>query len=391
MFRRFFIAMMNNNFQVETQDPASSARRGRLHLTHGVVNTPAFMPVGTQASIKGLLPEQVAKSGAEIVLGNTYHLNLRPTSQRIAKLGGLHKFMNWDRPILTDSGGFQIFSLSEVAKITEHEAVFKSHIDGSVVRLSPEASIEIQENLGSDIAMQLDHLVALPNEQSLIWEACQRSIRWAERCKVASKRDDQCLFGIVQGGLDAKMRVWSAEQLMQIGFDGYAVGGLSVGETQTEMLEILKVTCPVLPTDRPRYLMGVGTPSDLLESIALGIDMFDCVMPTRNGRNAMAFTSHGQIKIRNAKYQDDSQPLDENCNCIGCANYSRAYLRHMFQAKEMLGPMLLSLHNLTYYQTLMRQAREAIEQHRYLDFLNEYREKFPNKTALEQAAPIGDD
>jgi queuine tRNA-ribosyltransferase len=382
--------MMNNSFQVETQDPGTFARRGRLQLTHGVVNTPAFMPVGTQASIKGLLPEQVAQSGAEIVLGNTYHLNLRPTSQRIAALGGLHKFMNWHRPILTDSGGFQIFSLSDVATISEQEAIFKSHIDGSTVRLSPETSIAIQENLGSDIAMQLDHLVALPNEQSLIWEACQRSIRWAERCKVASKRNDQCLFGIVQGGLDTKMRVWSAEQLIQIGFDGYAVGGLSVGETQGEMLDILKVTCPVLPNDRPRYLMGVGTPSDLLESIALGIDMFDCVMPTRNGRNAMAFTSHGQIKIRNAKHQDDVRPLDENCQCIACTNYSRAYLRHMFQAKEMLGPMLLSLHNLTYYQSLMRQAREAIEQKRYLDFLSEYRERFPSSSPLSQTTPVAD-
>ncbi len=369
----FYLNTMTQTFRLLHTDTSTQARRGELHLAHGIVNTPAFMPVGTQASVKGLLPEQVRDTGAEILLGNTYHLNLRPTSERIAALGGLHRFMRWNRPILTDSGGFQIFSLNEITKITEREAIFKSHIDGSTVRLSPEDAIQIQENLGSDIAMVLDHVVALPNEQALIWEACQRSIRWAERCKQASKRDNQRLFGIVQGGLDIKMRSWSAEHLMQIGFDGYAVGGLSVGEPQSEMLQVLTHTCPILPSDQPRYLMGVGTPSDMVESIALGIDMFDCVMPTRNGRNAMAFTSQGQVKIRNAQYQDDPRPLDEQCSCVAC-KYSRAYLRHLFQVKEMLGPILLSLHNITYYQTLMRQAREAIVEDRYSDFLGQFRE-----------------
>ena len=365
---------MPETFRLLQTDSTTRARRGELHLAHGMVNTPAFMPVGTQGTVKGLLPEQILDTGAEILLGNTYHLNLRPTSERIASLGGLHQFMRWTRPILTDSGGFQIFSLNDITKISEKEATFKSHVDGSTIRLSPENAIRIQENLGSDIAMILDHVVALPNEQAVIWDACQRSIRWAERCKKASIRTDQKLFGIVQGGLDIKMRTWSAEQLIQIRFDGYAVGGLSVGEPQAEMLEVLKHTCPILPEQQPRYLMGVGTPSDLVESVALGIDMFDCVMPTRNGRNAMAFTSHGQIKIRNAQYQDDPRPLDENCPCIAC-KYSRAYLRHLFQVKEMLGPILLSLHNITYYQTLMLAVRQAIGENRYGDFLAEFREQ----------------
>ena len=329
------------------------------------------MPVGTQATVKGLSAEQVAATGADIMLSNTYHLHLRPTSQRIAGLGGLHQFMRWDRPILTDSGGFQIFSLGENARVGEAQVVFKSHLDGSTINLSPEESIWIQQNLGSDIAMQLDHVVALPNPDELVWQACQRSVRWAERCKTASTRTDQSVFGIVQGGLDPKMRQWSAEELVKIGFDGYAVGGLSVGETQAEMLSVLKHTCPILPDDQPRYLMGVGTPSDLLHSIACGVDMFDCVMPSRNGRNAMAFTSAGQIKIRNSKYQDDKAPLDARCACLAC-KYSRGYLRHLFQTNEMLGPILLTIHNLTYYQTLMSRARLAIVQGRFDALIEDY-------------------
>ncbi len=364
--------MRSCDFAVLASDSSTSARRGTLNLAHGEVRTPAFMPVGTLATVKGVLPEQVRQTGADILLSNTYHLHLRPTSERIAELGGLHKFMRWDRPILTDSGGFQIFSLSDNAKVSEHSVKIRSHVDGRMIELSPEVAVKIQENLGSDIAMQLDHVVALPNEETVVWDACQRSVRWAERCKHASTRKDQCLFGIVQGGLDNKTRQWSAEELIKIGFDGYAIGGLSVGETQDEMLAILKEVCPILPTDKPRYLMGVGTPMDLLESIALGADMFDCVMPTRNGRNAMAFTSHGQIKIRNAAYQDDSRPLDERCSCLACG-YSRAYLRHLFQTKEILGPVLLSIHNLTYYQDLMQQARDAIEARRFGELLEVHR------------------
>ncbi len=370
--------MRSCNFSISAHDSNTAARTGMLKLAHGEVRTPAFMPVGTLATVKGVTPEQLRETGADICLSNTYHLHLRPTSERIAALGGLHKFMRWERPILTDSGGFQIFSLSDITKVDEQQATFKSHIDGSTIQLSPEKSIEIQENLGSDIAMVFDHVVALPNDEATIWDACQRSARWAERCKNVSKRADQCLFGIVQGGLDVRMRTWSAEQLVNIGFDGYAVGGLSVGEPQAEMLRILSNVCPVMPLDKPRYLMGVGTPLDILESIALGIDMFDCVMPTRNGRNAMAFTSQGQIKIRNAVHQDDPRPLDEACPCIAC-KYSRAYLRHLFQTGEMLGPILLSIHNLTYYQNLMEGARVAIQRQEFDAYLARHRAIYTTK------------
>ncbi len=358
-------------FSLLATDP-SGARRGRLELTHGTVETPAFMPVGTQGTVKGLTVDQIESTGAQIILGNTYHLSLRPGSKRVEGLGGLHRFIGWDKPILTDSGGFQIFSLANLAKIDERKAVFKSHLDGSVVELSPEDSIQVQQELGSDIAMVLDHVVALPAEPKAVEEACWRSVRWAERCLQFATRADQAKFAIVQGGLDAELRCRCAEALVKIGFHGYAVGGLSVGEPPPEMYRILGEVCPELPKDQPRYLMGVGRPIDLLEGVARGIDMFDCVMPTRNGRNALAFTASGSIKIRNLKHADDSQPLEEDCPCLAC-RHSRAYLRHLFIAGEMLGPTLLSIHNLTFYQRLMKQARDQIEKGTYEPFLQQQR------------------
>lgn len=359
-------------FEFLHADTKTQARRGRLHLPHGVVETPAFMPVGTQGTVKGLTIDQVAGTSAQILLGNTYHLSLRPGSELIAELGGLHRFMGWNRPILTDSGGFQIFSLGEMNKVTEDGATFKSHLDGSKIHLRPEDSIRIQEQLGSDIAMVLDHVIALPASDEAVLDASNRSVRWAQRCKDAAVRQDQAMFAIVQGGLSPNVRVRCAEQLMEVGFDGYAVGGLSVGEPPPEMYRIVDIVCPVLPTDQPRYLMGVGRPIDLVECVARGIDMFDCVMPTRNGRNATAFTANGLLKMRNQSHARDDSPIEPDCHCLAC-KHSRAYIRHLFQAGEMLGPILLSIHNLTFYQRLMSSARSAIEEDRFEEFLNEQR------------------
>ena len=367
-------------FEVVHQDSNTRARRGRLELPHGKVETPAFMPVGTQGTVKGLTIGQVKDTGADILLGNTYHLALRPTSELIAEMGGLHQFIGWNKPILTDSGGFQIFSLGDLNKVTEEQATFKSHLNGSMIRLRPEDSIRIQQELGSDIAMVLDHVIALPASREDVLAAMHRSIRWAERCKVVATKKDQALFAIVQGGLDIELRQYCAEKLIDIGFDGYAIGGLSVGEPPAEMYRVLDGTCPALPEDRPRYLMGVGTPIDLVEGIARGVDMFDCVMPTRNGRNALAFTPDGHIKIRNSKHLRDPSPIDETCPCVAC-KHSRSYLRHLFMAKEMLGPILLSIHNVTFYQRLMADARQAIEADRYEEFLAEKRSKFQPKNS----------
>lgn len=361
-------------FQLLASDRATAARRGRLQLPHGFVETPAFMPVGTQGTVKGLTIDQVEATGAHIVLGNTYHLSLRPGSQLIAELGGLHRFMGWDRPILTDSGGFQIFSLGEMNRVSEDGATFKSHLDGSKVHLRPEDSVRIQEELGSDIAMVLDHVVALPAPIERVRDAMDRSIRWAQRCKDAAVRSDQAQFAIVQGGLEPSLRVECAEQLAAIGFDGYAIGGLSVGEPPPEMYRMLDIVCPVLPTDQPRYLMGVGRPIDLVEGVARGVDMFDCVMPTRNGRNALAFTADGPLRMRNLCHARDDAPIERDCPCLAC-KHSRAYIRHLFQADEMLGPTLLSIHNLTFYQRLMQRARTAIEQGTFEDFLKEQRQR----------------
>ncbi len=342
------------------------------------------MPVGTQGTVKGLTIDQVRQTGAQMVLANTYHLSLRPGHELVKKLGGLHRMMLWDGPILTDSGGFQIFSLGELNKVTEQAATFKSHLDGATIRLTPEYSIEIQEALGSDIAMVLDHVVKLPNSNEAIIDALQRSIRWAARCLSAATRQDQARFAIVQGGLDETLRVQCASELATMDFEGFAVGGLSVGEPPADMYRITAATTPQLPVDKPRYLMGVGRPIDLLESIARGIDLFDCVMPTRNGRNAMAFTSTGPVKMRNLVHRDDTRPLDADCPCLAC-RHSRGYLRHLFVSNEMLGPILLSLHNLTFYQRLLASARQAIEQDRFAELLTHHRKLWSKESDLESA------
>ena len=374
-------------FRKIAQDPTTLARRGVLRLAHGEVQTPAFMPVGTQATVKGLSIDQIVSTGADIILGNTYHLALRPGSELIAKLGGLHRFMGWDRPILTDSGGFQIFSLGQITKVTEQGATFKSHLDGSTVELRPEDSVRIQQQLGSDIAMVLDHVVALPSSIEQVRDAMERSLRWAQRCQDSRSRSDQAMFGIVQGGLEPELRCRSAEGLQRIGFDGYAIGGLSVGEPPEQMYRMLDVVCPILPADRPRYLMGVGRPIDLVEGIARGVDMFDCVMPTRNGRNALAFTADGPLRMRNQCHAEDPRPIEEDCPCIAC-RHSRAYIRHLFQADEMLGPTLLSIHNLTFYQRLMSQAREAIEQGRFGAFLEQQRRRLAGDPSGRESLPV---
>ncbi len=325
------------------------------------------MPVGTVGTVKGVDIARVAETGAQMILGNTYHLALRPGAEVVEKLGGLHAFSGWRGPMLTDSGGFQVFSLAKRVKITEEGATFQSHLDGSPLHLTPEESIRIQEQLGSDIAMQLDHVIALPAKRDAIADAMERSVRWAARCRQAATRVGQSVFAIVQGGLEEDLRRESAERLVELGFAGYAIGGLSVGETMDQMLRTLEATTPALPQDRPRYLMGVGRPEDLLASIERGIDMFDCVMPTRNGRNALAFTDEGPLRLRNECHAADPRPLEEACPCPAC-QHSRGYLRHLFQAKEMLGPILLSIHNLTYYQRLMAGAREAIAADRFSQY-----------------------
>ena len=354
-------------FQLQTDCAATSARRGVFRTPHGDVETPAFMPVGTLGTVKGLTIDAVRDTGAQMVLGNTYHLALRPGEKVVQQLGGLHQFMGWSGPILTDSGGFQLFSLAKMTKVSEQAAVFRSHIDGSLLELSPERSIEIQEALGSDVAMVLDHVIQLPADKPVVRDACDRTVRWADRCRQAARRSDQAQFAIVQGGLDTDMRVDCAERLVGLDFPGYAVGGLSVGEPEEEMYRVLDATCPALPADRPRYLMGVGTPRNILEAISRGIDLFDCVMPTRNGRNALAFTDQGPLRMRNLKHQLDTEPLERDCPCPAC-RHSRGYLRHLFMAGEMLGPMLLTSHNLTYYQRLVAEAREAIEADSYAEF-----------------------
>jgi len=328
------------------------------------------MPVGTCGTVKGMTTGMVEMTGAQILLGNTYHLHLRPGEEIVAEMGGLHQFMGWDKPILTDSGGFQVFSLAKRSVITEHGVKFRSHIDGSEIELTPEISVEIQQQLGSDIAMVFDHVVELPSEREKVKEAMERSTRWAKRCRDAQTLESQIQFGIVQGGLDVDLRIESAQGLMELDFPGYAIGGLSVGEPPAEMYRIIEATMPSLPTDRPRYLMGVGRPEDLVESIFRGVDMFDCVMPTRNGRNGMAFTDDGFLKMRNAVHERDSRPIQADIE-TRYSHLSRAYIRHLFTAKEMLAGMLLSLHNVAYYQRLTRQAREAIANDSFTDFYHE--------------------
>jgi len=357
-------------FDLHYQDASTAARRSTFHTPHGPVEMPAFMPVGTQGTVKGLTADHIAATGAQMVLANTYHLALRPGADVVRDLGGLHAMMGWPGPILTDSGGFQVYSLAERTVVCEEHAVFRSHIDGSTIELSPERAIEIQQQLGSDVAMVLDHVVALPSPPELLREATERSIRWAARCQAVPQRPDQCLFAIVQGGLDPALRVDCVEKLAAMDFPGYAMGGLSVGETPEQMQTVLEATMPAMPRDRPRYLMGVGRPEDLLMAIGLGVDLFDCVMPTRNGRNALAFTATGTVRLRNLKHQRDIRPLEEGCPCAAC-RHSRGYLRHLFMAGEMLGPILLTIHNLTFYQRLLADARQAIEEDRYSQFCTE--------------------
>ena len=358
-------------FEVLHTDKHCGARLSKLTTPRGTIDLPTFMPVGTCATVKGLTTGLVKSTGAQIILGNTYHLALRPGSELIQEFGGLPKFMGWDGPMLTDSGGFQLFSLAQLTKITEQGATFRSHIDGTKIELTPETSVQIQQELGADIAMVLDHVIELPNDIDAITDAMERTIRWAKRSQDSHNLDSQVQFAIVQGGLEPKLRIQCAEQLIDLDFPGYAIGGLSVGEPPSEMYSMLDVTCPVLPAQKPRYLMGVGTPEDLIEGVKRGVDMFDCVMPTRNGRNAMAFTDQGKVKIRNAIHERDPRPLQADIE-TPYSHLSRAYLRHLFKAKEMLGPILLSLHNLAYYQQLMQKAREAIANDCFLDFYQKH-------------------
>lgn len=359
-----------NQFSFTIDATHGNARVGQVQTAHGSIQTPAFMPVGTAATVKAMFIRDVRETGAEIILGNTYHLMLRPTAERIAKLGGLHHFMGWNGPILTDSGGFQVMSLSSIRKIKENGVEFRSHLDGSKHILTPERSIEIQHLLGSDITMVFDECTPYPATYEQAASSMRLSMRWANRSKVAYKeRDGYGLFGIVQGSVFADLRQESAYALKEIGFDGYAIGGLAVGEGQTAMFETLEMTVPYLPHDRPRYLMGVGKPQDIVGAVARGVDMFDCVLPTRSGRNGQAFVRGGVINIRNSSYADDASPLDKECGCYACKNYSKAYLHHLVKAKEILGAMLMSLHNITYYQDLMVKIRLDIKAQRKLECL----------------------
>jgi queuine tRNA-ribosyltransferase len=359
-------------FTLQHTDTTTSGRAGLWQTPHGIVETPAFMPVGTKATVKGVWPAQLRQIGVQKVLANTYHLALRPGSEVVRDLGGLHKIMNWDGPILTDSGGFQVFSLAELRQINDERVVFKSHLDGSLLDLTPERAVAIQEDLGADCIMCLDECPPHDVSRERIRQAVDRTTSWARRCRDAQKRTDQALFGIVQGGTDRSLREISAKGLLPIEFPGYAIGGLSVGEKPSEMYDTLDFTVPMLPVEKPRYLMGVGRPIDIVEAVCRGVDLFDCVMPTRNARNATAFTSVGSVKLRNQKHTRDTGPLDPNCSCPTCTQFSRGYLRHLFLAGEMLGPMLLSVHNLAYYQSVVRELRAAIRENR----LAEYRERF---------------
>jgi queuine tRNA-ribosyltransferase len=372
---------MGMKFDILVQDSETPARLGSIRTPHGTITTPVFMPVGTAGSVKTLTPFELEELGTEIILSNTYHLYLRPGYEVIADMGGLHRFMSWDHPILTDSGGYQVFSLGELCKVTDEGATFQSHLDGSLHFFSPEATIKIQEALGADIIMTLDECLPYPTSYEDAKASLARTGFWAERCRAVHQRPDQALFGIVQGSFYPDLRVQATEQLFKIGFDGYAIGGLSVGETQEMMLRVIEQVVPLLPRETPRYLMGVGTPEDLLECVVRGVDMFDCVMPTRHARTGCLFTSRGRLIIKNAQYTRDDQPIDPSCVCYTCRNFSRAYLRHLFMAKEVLALRLNTIHNLYYYLSFMRELREAIRQKRLLKF----REEFYRQRCLGEA------
>lgn len=359
-------------FEFKLTGHEGKARLGIVKTPHGDIQTPAFMPVGTQATVKTLNTDEVIASGSEVLLCNTYHLYLRPGYEVIEKLGGLHNFMNWQMPVLTDSGGFQVFSLRGLTKVTDEGAFFQSHLDGSSHLITPEKAIEIQQALGADIMMCFDEVPPYPSETEHLKRAVERTTRWEERCKAAKTNDMQALFGITQGGTDPKLREESARQIIDIGFDGYAIGGLSVGESTALMLEMTELTATILPEDKPRYLMGVGTPEEIVQAVAKGVDMFDCVLPTRNARRGALFTSHGKINIKNSQYADDNRALDENCRCSSCKNYSRAYLRHLLMAGEMLSMRVNTIHNLTYYQQLMKKIRSEIEKGTFGEFAKSF-------------------
>lgn len=364
--------MSKSIFTQHQRSSQCDARRGEVATKHGLVQTPVFMPVGTQASVKAVTVENLVDIGAQIILGNTYHLFIRPGPALIERFGGLHGFMNWDRPILTDSGGFQIFSLKELATITEEGATFRSHLDGSKKFLSPEDAVKVQESLGSDIMMCLDTCIPYPADRSQTVESTALTGRWARRCREAHRKKEQLLFGITQGGMYPELRKESAETLIEIGFDGYAIGGLSVGESKQQMHDMTEATVAHLPDEQPVYLMGVGTPEDLVEGVWRGVDMFDCVMPTRNARNGTLFTSSGKVVIKNSRHREDQAPVDERCGCYTCRNYSRAYLRHLFVSREILAYHLNTIHNLYYYLNLMQEIRDAIEKDSFASFRNDF-------------------
>ena len=357
-------------FKISATD--AKARRGKLNLLSGVVETPAFMPVGTYGSVKGLTPDQVKQTGADVVLGNTFHLMLRPGTDVVEQQGGLHKFINWNGPILTDSGGFQVLSHGEMRKISEEGVTFRSPVDGSEIFLGPEDAIKIQHRLGSDVVMVFDECTPFPASEQEAKKSMELSMRWAERCRSAHGNNEAALFGIVQGGMFKELRDESLQRLMDIGFDGYALGGLSVGEPKEQMRNIVEYCGERMPAEKPRYLMGVGTPEDIVYAVSQGIDMFDCVMPTRNARNGHIFTSQGLLRLRNKRFRNDSRPLDVNCDCYTCKNFSRAYLHHLDKCKEMLGAQLNTIHNLSYYQSVMSGLRGAIEKGRLSSFVDEF-------------------
>jgi len=368
---------LNTAFSLKKTDAKTSARLGELCTPHGIIPTPIFMPVGTQATVKGMTPENLKDVGASVILSNTYHLFLRPGHKLIEEFGGLHNFMNWDRPILTDSGGFQIFSLKGLSKITDAGVEFQSHLDGGTKHfISPESAVEIQESLGSDIIMVLDECIPYPASKEYTKDSTRRSEEWALRCLKAQKRDDQLLFAIVQGGMYEDLRRDCALRLVDMDFPGYAIGGLSVGETKNQMLEMVQVSTDVLPRDKPRYVMGVGTPLDIFACVAAGADMFDCVMPTRNARNGTLFTSFGKLVIKNAKYSGDKGAIDPKCSCYTCRNYSRAYLRHLFVAGEILFHTLSTIHNLHFYLDMTEQIRASIEKGTFLELWNKFKEAY---------------
>ena len=369
---------MSFHFEVLKKDIQSGARLGRIMTSHGEVHTPVFMPVGTQGTVKALLPETLSELGVEMILGNTYHLYLRPGHQLIRDLGGLHHFMHWDKPILTDSGGFQVYSLGALRKITEAGVLFQSHIDGSRHFISPEIAVSIQEALGSDIVMCLDECTPYPVTLREAEKSLDLTLQWAVRSKKAAKNSEQALFGIVQGGMYPDLRKKSVEKLVEINFDGYALGGLSVGEPKEIMMNTVVNINPLLPFDKPRYLMGVGLPEDIVACVDHGVDLFDCVIPTRSARNGLLFTNHEKVVIKHARYRDDPLPVDRLCDCYTCRNYSRAYLRHLFMAKEILAMVLNTIHNVRFYMRLMERIREAIREDRYLEF----KEKFLSSRRL---------